>query len=198
MINDPLKSIPAVTVPEQETNAAGIVRLRLVPADQLRFIKPERFPRPGHRGYPEFTLSEQHLLFADGASLVDVDVMPDYAFFSEDTETDANGRYFRPTIQLTIPKIRPETTIWLQRYEHVKWVAFLQDRNGFCRCVGTPDQPLIIGFGQATGGKNGRNQTTLTFSTSVEQPAYYMLGIEDSYLIDSTADFNSAFGFEFK
>jgi hypothetical protein len=198
MVYEKLNLIPDVTFPDQQPNASGIMRLRLVPSNRLQFIKPERWPRTGLTGYDDFTLSSQHLYFTEDATITNVDLLPLYAGFSEDSESNSQGVFYRPSIQITVPKIRPEVTVWMQRYQQVKWIAFIQDRNGYCRCVGTPDQPLMLAMGQTTGGGiNGRNQTTLTFSASVEQPAYYMTGIDDADLINGSADFDDSFGFDF-
>ncbi|WP_138993947.1 hypothetical protein [Larkinella sp. C7] len=198
MVFDSLNLIPDVLIPVQQPNAGGIARLRLVPADHLTLVRPERFPRPGLHGYADYTLSDQHFVFHPGASLVDVDVMPDYASFTEESQAEANGGFYVPTIQVVIPKVRPDVTIWLQRYRLVKWVALIRDRNGLCRCVGTPEQPLSMAVSQATGnGQNGRSQTALTFSTSVEQPAYYVTGIENEDLFAAMPDFDESFSFDF-
>ncbi|MGA0558303.1 hypothetical protein ACO2Q8_16710 [Larkinella sp. VNQ87] len=180
-----------------EGNAGGLRRLRLVPSHQLQFIHPERFPPPGQRGYDDIILSDQHLIFAPGYMITDVDVLPELAEFSEPAETSSQGVFFNPSIQIVLPKIRPDVTIWIHRNREVRWIAFIGDRNGFFRCVGTPTQPLRLAIQAQTGTHTGRNQTVLSFAGSVSQPAYYMDGIENEDLINPLADFDESFSFDF-
>ncbi|WP_460635931.1 hypothetical protein [Larkinella harenae] len=183
---------------EGETNAGGIQRLRIMPANQLRILRPERFALPGRSGYPAFTLSSQHLFFQPDYTLTDVEIMPGSGEFAEPDNSSSQGVLYAPSIQLTIPKVRPDARIWLHQNRNVRWIAFLADRNGFFRCVGTPDQPLALSVNAGTGsGVLGRNQTVLTFSGNVQQPAYYLQGIDDECLIDLSPDFDESFSFEF-
>ncbi|RCR69432.1 hypothetical protein [Larkinella punicea] len=182
---------------EGQMNAGGIRRLRLIQADQLKIIRPDRFPLPGLAGYPDYTLSDQHLIFAAGASLTDIEIMPAYADFKEDADSDSHGTFYKPSIQLTLPKIRPAVAIWIQRNLAVRWIAFIADRNGFFRCLGTPEQPLRMAISQGTGSGSGRNQTALTFSGNVQQPAYFLEGVENEDLFNLLADFDESFSFDF-
>ncbi|GAB3892324.1 hypothetical protein GCM10028803_05030 [Larkinella knui] len=182
---------------EGQLNAGGIRRLRLIQADQLQIIRPDRFPLPGLAGYPDYTLSDQHLIFGAGASLTEIEIIPAYADFKEDADSDSHGTFYKPAIQLLLPKIRPAVSIWIHRNQEVRWIAFIADRNGFFRCVGTPEQPLRLEISQGTGAGSGRNQTTLTISGRVQQPAYYLEGIEDADLINPLADFDESFSFDF-
>ena len=177
-------------------NAGGIRQLRIIPAQFVTLTKPERFPLPTLAGYMDNMVSSQHLAFAPGASLIDIDVKPEYCSFTDTMDPDANGDLFRPTIQIIIPKIRPDVVAWVQNYRAVRWLAFLEDRNGYCRLAGTPEQPLTIAamFGQAMG--KGSNQTVLTFTGAVEQPAFFLTGIADADLINA-GPFDTVFGFGF-
>ncbi|MVM39453.1 hypothetical protein GO730_20815 [Spirosoma sp. HMF3257] len=185
-----------IIAPLTPDNAGGIRQLRLIPAQFVALLKPERFPLPTLAGYPDNMVSSQHLTFAPGASLMDVDVRPEYCSFTDIMDTDANGELFRPTIQLIIPKIRPDVVAWVQTYRAIRWLAFLEDRNGYFRMAGTPEQPLSVAatFGQPMG--KGSNQTILTFTGAVEQPAYFVTGITDAVLLYVGA-FTDAFGFGF-
>ncbi|QHV97963.1 hypothetical protein [Spirosoma endbachense] len=191
-----LLDVAGLAFPEGESNAGGVRRLRLIPASQLKLIHPERFPFPELGGYADHTVSSQHLIFSAGASLSEIQVLSSLCSFSDDMETQPNGEVFKHLIQIIVPKVRLDVVAWVQKYKAVAWVAFLQDRNGFNRMAGTPDQPLRIAvtFGQPLG--NGNNQTVLTFASSVEHPAYFISGIEDTDLLVSSP-FDGAFGFAF-
>ncbi|SFD47423.1 hypothetical protein [Spirosoma endophyticum] len=182
--------------PQESTNVGGLRTLRICPARHVSLIAPERFALPQHLGYSDFTVSSQHLIFSAGAILTNVDVIPDYCSFSDDMETSGHGELFKPTIQLILPKVRPDVVVWVQKYRAVRWLAFLEDRNGYCRLAGTPEQPLELGVksGQELG--KGRNQTVLTFSGLAQQPAYFLTGITDADLMYE-GPFDPAFGFAF-
>lgn len=187
---------PALVTPLGQTNAGGLVRLRVVPAHLVRLIQPEAFPQPGRTGYALYTVSSQHLTFLPGASLSDIGVVPAYASFLDGQESGPNGDFFKPTVQIILPKVRPDVVAWVQQYRAVRWLAFLQDRNGFCRLAGTPHQPLALSAESAQPLGLGNNQTVLTFTASVEQPAYFLTGVEDADLLYA-GPFSDEFGFMF-
>lgn len=186
--------IPALASPKGEVNVGGIMRLRIVPAALVQLIAPEQLPiLAGSSGH---TLSSQHLIFNQGASLSDIDIMPNYCSFTDTLDKDPNGDIFRHLLQIIIPKVRLDVVAWVHKYRAVRFLAFFQDRNGLCRMAGTPEQPLQIGvqFEQPLGF--GNNQTIMTFMAAVEQPAYFLTGIEDADLIFDSP-FSGSFGFSY-
>ncbi|PMD97692.1 hypothetical protein BWI97_08770 [Siphonobacter sp. BAB-5405] len=191
-----IKTLPVytgLTTAEGEANAAGINRLRLIPAELLTVALPD----PNSEfDLPDLYIDSRSIFLNDATDFVDIDVIPEYASYSEDLVEDANGEVYQCSIQLAIPKDRPDVTAWIHRNRQKRWVALIRDRNGFIRLVGTDQQPLQLSVKGGLGAKNGRNGRTLALSTNAIMPSLYVDSIESVDLF-ATTEFDFSFSHEF-
>ncbi|WP_307143061.1 hypothetical protein [Siphonobacter sp. SORGH_AS_1065] len=125
-----------------------------------------------------------------------MELIPDYASYSEDVGSNDNGGLYNCSIQIVIPKDRPDVTAWIHRNREKRWVALIRDRNGFVRMVGTDEQPLTLDVKNTLGNKTGRNGRTMAFSASTLMPALYLDSIESQDLF-GVYEFDFSFSYDF-
>lgn len=182
-----------LTVAEGESNAAGISRLRLIPSDLLTVDLPD----PIHQfGLADLFIDSRSIYLNDDADFVDMELIPDYASYSEDPASNDNGALYNCNIQIVIPKDRRDVTAWIHRNREKRWIALIQDRNGNCRMVGTIDQPLSLSVKNTLGNKTGRNSRSLALNATSIMPALYLDSVESKDLF-GTYEFDFSFSYDF-
>ncbi|RAJ92229.1 hypothetical protein LX87_05197 [Larkinella arboricola] len=179
---------------EGEMNAGGITRLRLMPASRLMIELPDLIPTCP--GLPDPYIDGRSIFQLEEGDFVDIDVIPKYASYSENLQTNPNGEYYQTQLQLVLPKDRPAVTAWIHRKRGIRWIALFRDRNGFNRLAGTQSHPLRMEVQGGTGTGDGQNARTLTFSANTPFPALYVESLESQDLFANT-EFDFAFSFDF-
>lgn len=158
--------LPLLPLPPNECfNTGGVRALRVWPASNV--VIPE---------YSGSILSAPITLL-DPRNYADIWFLPDSAGFVEPEDDDAQGDFYKPSIELVVPKDAPDLQEAIARLRAVRHVvAAYADGNGLTKLVGTPDYPLRFAAGLETGKRPGdRNGYPLVFAGQTPAPAPFYL-----------------------
>jgi hypothetical protein len=182
--------LPLVDLPENECpNAGGLRALRVWPASNVRI--------PAYVGSNLATA----ITVLDPTNYADIYYLLDSAGFEEPEPDDAQGVYYKPSLQLVIARDAPDRQEAIARLRAVRYfVAAYRDGNGYTKLVGTPDHPLRLTAGLETGKKPAdRNGYPLSFAGATPAPApFYLAQVPTSPTPGRGRAFSSGFSFGFK
>jgi len=119
----------------------------------------------------------QALSLRDATDYCDIFFAPDSAGFEEPEVIDAQGEFYKASLQLLIAHDAPDRQAAIARLRAVRYfVAAYTDANGLTKLVGTPDHPLRLTAGLETGKRPGdRNGYPLSFAGLTPEPALVYL-----------------------
>jgi hypothetical protein len=154
--------LPLLPLPPNECpNIGGVRALRVWPAGNVRI--------PAYVGA---SLNEP-LVLLDPNNYADIWFLPDTGGFEEPEQPDAQGEFYKPSLQLAIAKDAPGIQEAIGRLRAVRhFVVAYRDANGLTKLVGTPDFPLRLTAGLETGKRPlDRNGYPLVFTGACPTPA---------------------------
>jgi hypothetical protein len=177
--------LPLLPLPPNDCpDIGGVRQLRVWPASNVRL--------PAYTGVRITTA----LTLLDPLNYADIWFQPDSGSFDEPQGLDAQGDYYKPSLQLVVLKDDPDLMEAIERLRAVRhFVAAYRDANGQVKLVGTPQHPLRFAAGLETGKRpNDRNGYPLSFTGQTPRPAPFY-----SMLLPGAAPFRRAFssGFSF-
>jgi hypothetical protein len=151
--------------PDECPNTGGVRALRVWPASNVRI--------PVYSG----SILNTALILRDPQNYADIWFLLDSAGFEEPENDDAQGDYYKPSLQLVVTKDAPDLQEAIARLRAVRYfVAAYADGNGLTKLVGTPDHPLRFAGGLETGRRaTDRNGYPLVFAGQVPTPAPFYL-----------------------
>lgn len=158
--------LPLLALPPNDCPSVGGVRaLRVWPASNVRL--------PAYQGSALLTPIE----LLDAGNYADIWFPADAAGFTEPEADDAQGPYYKPSLELAVVHDAPDLQEAIARLRAVRFfVAAYQDGNNLTKLVGTPSHPLRFTAGLETGKRPGdRNGYPLAFAGLTPQPAPFYL-----------------------
>ena len=91
------------------------------------------------------------LVFKDGFSWINVEIIPESGRIDHETVTDDAGDHYNVTVSATLPKERPEIDQTLDDHLGLPCLIMLKDQNGFSRLTGHALGDLFISHSSTTG-----------------------------------------------
>jgi len=124
--------LPLLPLPPNDCpDIGGVRQLRVWPASNVRL--------PAYTGVRILTA----LTLLDPLNYADIWFQPDSGGFDEPQGLDAQGDYYKPSLQLVVLKDDPDLMEAIERLRAVRhFVAAYRDANGQVKLVGTPHHPL--------------------------------------------------------
>lgn len=180
--------LPLLPLPPNDCpNAGGVRALRVWPASNVRL--------PAYTGVTIATA----ITLLDPQNYADIWFQPDSGGFEEPQALDAQGDYYKPSLQLVVVKDDPDLMTAIERLRAVRhFVAAYRDANGQTKLVGTPDNPLRFAAGLETGKRPAdRNGYPLSFTGQAPRPAPFYLMVTPGTAPVRRA-FSAGFSFGFK
>lgn len=162
------------------SNVGGIRRLRLVRLVDVLAFNP---PITGSRILPGC------LVLSDDAELVDIRFADRTGSFQVNESENEAGESYDVQIAADIPKIRTDVTGFLRDRSQHRWISFVDDRNGNCLMLGSPEcngLKLLWGIGSGSKGSD-RNSQRLSLQGFSWQPVWFT----------TQAEFSTEFSTEF-
>lgn len=94
--------------------------------------------------------------------------------FKEPAQEDDQGEFFKPAVQVFMPKDNPLIVDFVQKGKSARYILQYQDANGFAKVVGSLAYPLKFKAELDTGtGGSSKNGHTLTFSGESPDKAFF-------------------------
>lgn len=139
------------------------------------------------------------IVVRDPGNYADVYFLPDSAGFSEPAALDAQGDYYKPSLQLAVAHDAPDLAEALARLSRVRFfVAAYADNNGLTKLVGTPACPLRFSADLDTGKRPlDRNGYAISFAGLTPERAPFYLAQEVVTPIPRRRAFSAGFSFGF-
>jgi len=157
-----LKDLP----PACGHNQGGIHYLRVIPVRNVVSI-----PEPVEHKIPLPLVLRDQALYAD--------IWFTSGSFTEAMNEDNNGEFFRPQIQIYVPKDSPDLAFAVAQLTGVRCVCLYVDGNNQAKLVGSLDAPLAFSSDLDTGNDYAdKNGYKLKFSTETSHKAYFYLMYE--------------------
>ena len=158
--------LPLIPLPPNECfNTGGVRALRVWPASNVLI--------PVYSG----SILSTPIVLRNPLNYADIWFLRDSAGFVEPEDTDAQGDFYKPSIELVVPHDAPDLMEAIARLRAVRHVvAAYEDGNGLTKLVGTPDNPLRFSAGLETGKRaTDRNGYPLVFAGQTPTPAPFYL-----------------------
>ncbi|MFN3381425.1 MAG: hypothetical protein ACK41O_18340, partial [Runella zeae] len=181
MFKDTLSGLNQIGIVWQEQNASGLRALRLLPVEWVTHFFDPLITAPVSV-YAQLKTGD--IVLKQGLLPIDIEIDPNYSSLNEDKSDDPAGSRYRASVSFTIPKDRPALAYWLRTCGDVRFLALMEDRNGFFRVAGTKEQPLRLSWSASPGnGRTGRGNRTFNLSVESTAMVYFSEGISNDFLI---------------
>ncbi len=123
------------------------VGLRLIPADKLVMVPPAAMGG-------NWSIAGYDMQLEAGTVCTDLKFKPKQCSFSESFTRTNDGGLITSAIETRLIKPDGLMMAWLMTAAHIRWVAMASSQTGEVLVVGTPELPLLLTWGRASGNPN--------------------------------------------